>query len=252
MKVLIIEDEPPAAKQLEKLLHERRSSIQVLEVLDSIESAVRWFRAPQPLQLIFMDIQLADGLSFDIFQQAVIDAPVIFTTAYDQFTLRAFKVNSVDYLLKPIDPQELERALLKYENVFQPRITYDPQLIDQLIATVSQPSYKERFLIKAGQHISYVPVSDIRYFYSDGGLVFAQTGTTKKHPLDYTLDQLQELISPAQFFRLNRKAIVSVEAIRKIAPYFNSRLILELQPPPDFDVIVSRDRVSDFKRWLDR
>lgn len=252
MQVLIIEDEQPAAKQLIKLLGEIRPGIQVLDVLDSIENAVRWFQAPPPLQLVFMDIQLADGLSFDIFQQVSIQAPVIFTTAYDQFTLRAFKVNSVDYLLKPIEPEELEQALVKYDRVFQPQVTYDRQLINQLIETVSQPRYKERFLIKAGQHISYISVSDIRYFYSDSGLVFAQTGTTKKHHLDYTLDQLQELLDPGQFFRLNRKIIAHVDAIRKIAPYFNSRLILDLHPSADFDVVVSRDRVNDFKQWLDR
>ena len=251
MKILIIEDEGPAARQLEKLLLEIKPDTEILAVLDSVESAAMWLENPPTLDLIFMDIQLADGLSFDIFNKVELQAPVIFTTAYDQFTLQAFKVNSVDYLLKPLEPEELRRALLKYERVFQNRPVYDRRLIDQLMQTISRPSPKERFLVKAGQYITYIQVGEIRYFYSEEGLVFAQTNG-KKHNIDYTLDQLEEVLDPNQFFRLNRKIITGLDSIRRISPYFNSRLIVDLHPKTGFDVIVSRDRVAGFKLWLDR
>lgn len=252
MQTLIIEDELPAGRQLQKLLMEMRPGIRVLSILDSVEGAVKWLRREKNPDLIFMDIQLADGLSFDIFSQVEISVPVIFTTAYDQYTLRAFKVNSIDYLLKPVEPVELEKALTKFDRLFGRRAYYDQALIDQLIQSVSQNDYKERFLVKAGQYLTYIQVEDIRSLYSEDGMVFALTGNGKKHPLDYTLEQLEKLLNPAVFFRTNRKVILHIEGIRKISPYFNSRLILDTNPPTGFDIIVSRDRVQDFKNWLDR
>lgn len=253
MKTLIIEDELPAARRLRQLIQRERPATEVLPFIESVEMAVEYFDGPAPMpDLIFMDIQLADGLSFDIFPKTNITAPVIFTTAYDQYTLKAFKVNSIDYLLKPIDPEELKAALGKYEQLFGRAVQYDPRLMQDLVQELSQPSYKERFLIRAGQQISFVHTSDIRYFYSDNGLVFARTREGKKHPVDYTLEQLEELLSPRSFFRINRKAILSIDCIRKISPYFNNRLILETGPAAPFDFIVSRDRVNNFKNWLDR
>jgi DNA-binding LytR/AlgR family response regulator len=253
MKILIIEDESPAARQLGKLVRTLRPAANILAVLDSIDSAVQWLQQPNRPDLIFMDIQLADGLSFDIFHAVEVQTPVIFTTAYDQFTLRAFKVNSIDYLLKPIEPEELEQALQKFDRVYKTKpAIYDQNLIQNLVQTLSNPSFKERFLVKAGQQLSYIRVEEIRFFYSEDGLIFTQTDRGRKHNIDYTLDQLTELLDPVRFFRLNRKIISSIDAICRISPYFNSRLIVELQPGPDFDVIVSRDRVTQFKKWLDR
>ena len=252
MHIVIIEDEQPAARQLKKMLQDIRPGAEILAVLDSVESAVRWIKREESPDLIFMDIQLGDGLSFDIFNQVNIQVPVIFTTAYDQYALRAFKVNSVDYLLKPIEPDELDGALRKFDRLFQSSKKYDAGMINRLIQSFSSPRFKERFLIKAGPNITYLTVDEIRYCYADDGLLYARTDKGKKHALDYTLDQLEEVLDPAQFFRLNRKVITNVEAIRQIAPYFNSRLVIELIPTSDFEVVVSRDRVSDFKRWLDR
>jgi DNA-binding LytR/AlgR family response regulator len=252
MNTLIIEDELPAAKRLSQLISRFRPQANILTSIDSVEGAIKWFGSNISPDLIFMDIQLADGLSFDIFNHVDIKAPVIFTTAYDQYTLKAFKVNSVDYLLKPIDPEELAAAFHKFDNFYTQNLQYDRSSIQQLIHAMSKPTYKERFIIKVGQQLTYVAVSDIQYFYSEDGLVYAKTISAKKHIIDYTLDQLENLLEPSQFFRLNRKVIAKIESIGKIAPYFNSRLKLDLKPKAGFDIIVSRDRVSDFKKWLDK
>ena len=252
MRVLIIEDEIPAAKQLQKLLQKALPSIEVLAVLDAVESAVNWFSqtTDQPA-LIFMDIQLADGLSFDIFNQVEITAPVIFTTAFDQYTLKAFKVNSIDYLLKPIDPEALQDALQKYQQFYLPKDGFNYQQLLSTIRQAQSPTFKQRFLIKSGQELRFVTTADIQYFYSEDGMVFAQLSNTFKYCIDHTLDQLEDLLDPAFFFRINRKLIISLGAMQKIHTYFNGRLKLDLQPLPNFEVIVSRDRVQNFKLWLD-
>lgn len=252
MKVLIIEDELPAAKRISQLVVKHRPDAQILEIIDSVESAVHWLNTFPPPDLIFMDIQLADGLSFDIFTQTEIKSPVIFTTAYDQYTLKAFKFNSVDYLLKPIDEEDLELALRQFEKFHQQGKSFDQNAIQQLLDAVQQKEYKERFLVKIGQQLSYVTTEDIAYFYSEDGLVHAKNNVGKKHILDYTLDQLEGLINPKEFFRINRKLITRLESISKISTWFNSRLKLDLRPRIEFDVIVSRERVSDFKKWLDK
>jgi DNA-binding LytR/AlgR family response regulator len=252
MKVLIVEDEPPAAKRLRQLLLEKRPAALVVGMQDGVENTVRWLRSNPTPDLLFFDIQLADGLSFDIFQQQPISAPVIFTTAYDQYTLQAFKLNSVDYLLKPIDPEELEQALQKFDRWFGPRPALTPETLQNLLQTFAQPSYKERFMIKIGQQLTYILAQDVAYFYSEDGLAFAQMNDKKRHAIDYTLDQLEDRLDPRYFFRLNRKVIAHIQSIRKAEPYFNSRFILELQPPASFELIISRDRASAFKAWLDK
>lgn len=253
MKIVIVEDELPAAKRLSKLILQFRPRAEILNTIDSVENAVSWFQQRDlACDLIFMDIQLADGLSFDIFTQVTIQTPIIFTTAYDQYTLKAFKVNSIDYLLKPIDPEELDAALHKFDQVYQQPVTYNQKNIEQLLQSLVKPTYKERFIIKIGQQLTYISISEIYYFYSDDGIVYARIENGKRHAIDYTLDQLEQVIRPTSFFRINRKAIVGIDAIHKIANYFNSRLKLELKPKAEFEVIVSRDRVSDFKRWLDK
>ncbi|GJM32020.1 MAG: DNA-binding response regulator [Saprospiraceae bacterium] len=254
MKVLLIEDELPAAKQLTKLIRQIRPDAQIIPPLDSVESAVLWLQTNEAPDLIFMDIQLADGLSFDIFQQVDVRSPVIFTTAYDQYTLKAFKVNSVDYLLKPVEPDELAAALDKFDRLFQQREVHllQRQTVQQLLASFQKQDYKERFMVKIGQQLTYIAIKDIHYFYSDDGLVYAQTIDNKRHLIDYTLDQLSGIINPDDFFRINRKIIICIRSINKIHPYFNSRFLLELKPITNFDVIVSRDRTNDFKAWLNK
>lgn len=252
MDVLIIEDEIPASKRLIKLLKEARSSFNIVEVLDSIEGSVQWLQTNPAPALIFMDIQLADGLSFEIFSSIKIKVPVIFTTAFDQYTLKAFKVTGIDYLLKPIDVEELHQALNKFEALFQPIFQYDIKAIQRVVHEMKTPSYKERFLVKNGAQLQYIPSNIVRYFYSEDGLVFIRTKQANRYAIDYTLERLEELTSPKKYFRINRKMIINVEAIHKIHTYFNSRLKLELLPAIDQEVIVSRDRVSSFKEWLDQ
>lgn len=253
MQILIIEDEQPAVKQLAKLIQKVRPQAQLLSALDSIESSVAFFKStPVFPDLIFMDIQLADGLSFDIFNQIEVSAPVIFTTAFDQYTLRAFKVNSIDYLLKPIEPEELSAALDKYQNIYQQPPSLSPALLHQLKNALTEPVYKERFLIKVGQQLIYLRTENVRYFFSEDSLVYAITIDNKKHLVDFSLDQLEPLLSPRDFFRINRKIILHLEAIHRIHTYFNGRLKLDILPKQDLEAIVSRDRVPDFKQWLDR
>ncbi|MBI1227480.1 MAG: response regulator [Bacteroidetes bacterium] len=251
MRTLIIEDEQPAAKRLAKLLGEHCPECQLLDMIDSVEGAVKWLHNFSTPDLIFMDIQLADGLSFDIFTQTALTAPVIFTTAFDHYTLRAFKVNSVDYLLKPVDPTELVSAIAKYRQIYRQPDIYDRSGIEKLLQSMlTQREFKDRFLVKSGQHFVYVPISDIAYFFSEDGIAFVQCLDGKKHIIEYTLDQLEGMLDPRLFFRINRQAIVKPEAIRKISTWFNSRLKLELYPVHETNNVVSRERVQDFKRWM--
>ena len=252
MDVVIIEDEAPAVKRLEKMICGYRSDFQVIAVHDSVEKSVDWLRKySQKPSLIFMDVQLADGISFDIFSRVQLDIPIIFTTAYHEYALKAFKVNSIDYLLKPVDPDELSVALNKFLHLQKVGHSGNVEQLQGLIADVNRARYRERFLVKTGQQLTYVSTSGIRYFYSENGLVKLRTVANKKHVVDYTLEQLEDMLPPRHFFRINRKAIIHIESIGRINTYFNSRLKLELSPPANFDAIVSRDRVAGFKGWLD-
>ena len=232
MRFLIVEDEYPAAKRLSQLILKMRPGTEICGTLDSVESTLQWLKDNPAPDLAFFDIQLGDGLSFDIFQHSPFMGPVVFTTAYDQYTLKAFKQDSVDYLLKPIEEEELAAIL------------------QSLVNSLSQPQYQSRFIIKIGQQLSYIATDEIQYFYSEDGIVFAQLGGKKRHALDYTLDALEPLLDPASFFRLNRKVIAHIQSVHKVAPFFNGRLLVTLRPAADFEVTVSRDRASDFKRWL--
>lgn len=253
MRVLIIEDERPAARRLTKMITQFRPEAEIVEVLDSVEASVKWLNSFAPPDLAFVDIQLADGISFDIFKQVNIEIPVIFTTAYDQYTLRAFKLNSIDYLLKPIDPELLEEAIDQYDRLYAQQQKFDNGALKTLLEHIDgKKEYKERFLVKMGQQLNYVPTKEIAYFFSEDGMVHLKCHNKKRHVIDYTLDQLANMLDPDQFFRINRKIITRLDAIHKIHTYFNSRLKLELLPNTDMEVIVSRDRVSDFKHWLDK
>ncbi len=250
MRILLIEDEPPAAKRLGMLIRSLQPEAIIEPALDTISAAVRRLASAPAPQLAFLDIQLADGLSFEIFQQCEVPCPVIFTTAYDQYTLRAFKQNSIDYLLKPVDSDELKAAIKKFERLYPGFAPPSPDIFNEIMAKLVAPAYKTRFLVRSGNSLISLPTSDFFYFFAEDGVVFAQTAD-KRYTIDYTLDQLQELLSPLDFFRLNRKVIARVEAVRKAAPYFNGRLLLDLNPAPSFEVAVSRDRAPAFKRWMD-
>jgi len=248
--ILIIEDEHYAAKRLQTLLAECLSDAHIVGVCDSIEDSVEFLKNNPKPELIFMDIQLADGLSFEIFKQIEVMTPVIFSTAFDEYTLQAFKVNSIDYLLKPVDKKELVNALDKFKSLHQNKSQYPNW--QELIHTFQQPKkiYKTRFLVKNGQEFIRLNVADVAYFYSEDGLTFAVNTKGKRHIIDPTLDQLLEQINPESFYRINRKQIVQIDSISKIHTYFNNRLKLDLIPVFSDEVIVSRERVKSFKSWI--
>ncbi len=246
MRVLIIEDELPAARQMERLLHTCDPALEVIGTLDSVENAVKWLRTSPPPDLIFMDIQIADGLSFDIFQYVEVKTPVIFTTAFDQYAVQAFRVNAVDYLLKPVDPDELAAALRRVRE----RNTPHPADLTALARLFQPQAYKERFLVKHGQQITYLRSADIAFFHSAEGLTQAFLFDGKKHFIAHSLDELEHLLDPRTFFRVSRSFFVRIEAIVRVMPHFNGRLKLELKPAPPQEAFVSRDRATAFKVWL--
>ena len=253
MRVLIIEDEPQAAQRLASLLEALRPGVRILAQLDTVKRSVEWISANAPADLIFMDIQLADGLSFEIFEKTDVRSPIIFTTAYNEYALKAFKVNSIDYILKPVDKDELAAAFHKFEQLVR-----TPAEAGKMMESISYAmqmltrKYKERFVIRVGEHLRSVEVSEILFFFSLEKTTFAQARDGRKHILDFTLDQLEELLDPNRFFRINRKYIVSVDAIHDMISHVNSRLKLVLKTSDDDDVIVARERVQEFKTWLDR
>lgn len=252
MNVLIIEDEPQAAQRIEKLVKGIISSVVILGKLDSIKNSVHWLRENPAPDLILMDIQLADGISFSIFDQCQVKSPVIFTTAYDEYALKAFKVNSIDYILKPVDEDELRAALKKYQSLTS-SIQSDKTLesIGYAMQMLTK-KYKERFIIKVGEHLKSVETEEILFFFSLEKTTFAQTKDGRKHILDFTLDQLENLVNPENYFRINRKYVVSAKSIQDMISYTNSRLKLILKTSDDDEVIVARERVQEFKDWLDR
>ncbi len=252
MNLLIIEDEPQAAQRIEKLIKAINPSAVILGKLDSVKNSVSWLKANPAPDLILMDIQLADGISFSIFDQCEVKSPVIFTTAYDEYALKAFKVNSIDYILKPIDEQELRIALNKFQSL---NSTTQPDKILESIGHAVQmltKKYKERFIVKVGEHLKSIEIEEILFLFSLEKTTFAQTKDGRKHILDFTLDQLENLLNPENYFRINRKYIISAKSIQDMISYSNSRLKLALKTWDDDDVIVARERVQEFKDWLDR
>lgn len=267
MNVLIIEDEAVAARQLKAMVERAGDDIHVLAVFDCIEQSVAYLRqssvrpnaenGPIHPDLILMDIELSDGQSFAIFEQVAVTSPIIFTTAYDEYALRAFEVNSVDYLLKPIQETALRRALQKFRQLQQ---TYGPANtvtvpIDDLIRQLSQrqPSavtYRERFLVHVGQRLLPIESSEVAYFYSTNKLTFLKTHTDNQYMLNYSLDELEKSLDPRQFYRANRQFIVSHKAVQKLHLYFNSKLKLDLRPTTEEDVLISREKAMAFRQWL--
>lgn len=250
MKILIVEDEDLAVKKLQKTLELVNPDAQVVGFADSIKSAVEWLQDnPQP-DLILMDIELADGQSFEIFNLVDVKSPVIFTTSYDEFALKAFKVNSVDYLLKPIQKEELKAALDKFQKMKTGADVNLDVLVKELQQKLQPKEYRKRFLVKHGQKLVSVEIGEIAYFYSDGRLNFFKTTDNRKFVVDYTMDELEEMLDPEEYFRISRSFFVSVSSIDKIDDYFGNRLILALKPSVDKEALVSREKVTDFKKWM--
>lgn len=248
MKVVIFEDEIHNAERLVRLLHKYDPAIEVVDTIQSVAEGIKWMEQNHRVDLMLMDIQLSDGNCFELFKQTRILTPVIFTTAYDSFALQAFKVNSIDYLMKPIDQEELNNALRKYEQ-FKPANNYT---ID--IARIAEEFLRRditRFIGRINNQLVYVKAKDIAYIQFVKGMTQATTITNQRIPLDYSLDQIEKMLDRNLFFRINRQFIIQIDSIKKIMTYYNSRLILQLQPDADTDVIISRERVAEFKNWLE-
>ncbi|MBS1660513.1 MAG: response regulator transcription factor [Bacteroidetes bacterium] len=252
MRVIIIEDETPAANRLTKMLQGIGGEIDVVRKLDSVEASVKYLETAERPDLIFMDVQLADGLSFSIFEQVQLTTPVIFTTAFDNYMLKAFKVNSLDYLLKPIDEVELAQAVAKYRQLY---IDTDSRSLKERIGQMVQEmgvaaKYKERILIKRGQQLHSVKTGDIAHCYADGKLCFAMDFGSNSYLLDHTLGQLEGCLDPGRFYRVNRGLLVNIDSIKKVHTWLGGRLKVELAPGASVDTVVSRERVNGFKEWL--
>ncbi|MFS4456699.1 LytR/AlgR family response regulator transcription factor [Maribacter sp. 2304DJ31-5] len=251
MKVIIIEDEKPAARRLGRLLAEL--NVEVSTMLHSVEEAIVWFGENNHPDLIFLDIQLSDGLSFEIFDAIEVKSAIIFTTAYDEYALQAFKLNSIDYLLKPIDGEELESAVKKYRSLkprFQ-KLTLDFDDIKKLLVDPLEREFKKRFTIKVGQHLKIINADEVECFYSENKGTYAATMDGRNYLLDTTLENLETELEPKSFFRVNRKFCVNIDHIKDIVSYTNSRLQIKLKHFSEQEIIVSRERVKNFKLWLE-
>jgi len=255
MKILIVEDEPHAQKELIRLMENSGVSHTVINCIDNVEDTVKWLNANPEPDLIFFDIQLSDGLSFEIFNQVKITCPVIFTTAFDEYAIQAFKVHSIDYLLKPIRQENLNNALTKLEEIrsrfSEKQMVPDLEKIEQFIKSQIH-DYKTRIIARIGDQIKHMQVNDIAYFQAEDNEVMMISNKNQKMIIEYTLDQLEKSLDPKQFFRINRSFVVNIDAIGKISKYFNSRLKLELIPETEDDVLISRVKVPTFLDWMDR
>lgn len=256
MKVLIVEDEPLAQQELKRLLKAVRSETVVLDCIDSVEDTLHWLNTHPLPDLIFLDIQLSDGLSFDIFRQKNILCPVIFTTAFDEYAIQAFKVNSIDYLLKPVKQADLEAALSKFDQVHNMYSTgkqapFDLSMLEQLLSP-ARKEFKSRFVARIGDQFRHIPVEEIAWFYAEDNVVFMVTKANKRYIIEYTLDQVSSQLDPAKYYRLNRSYIAAVQCIGKVNRYFNGRLLTELIPAAPEQVFVSRAKAQEFLNWLDQ
>lgn len=249
MNVLIIEDEQLAARRLESMILSYDPAIQVLAKLESVEDSVDWFKKYTHPDLIFLDIHLEDDLSFAIFDKVKVESPIIFTTAFDEYAIRAFKLKSIDYLLKPIVQEELNNAIAKYKAWNGQKNGIDMSALFNLI-NKKEASFRERFSVSYGQKIKSFEVSEIAYFYSKVGVTYAVLNDSKHYPVDYSLDNLQNEMNPKDFFRINRQYLIKHGSIRQVHVFPKSHLKLELAPKPSEDIFVSIDKVTAFKKWL--
>ncbi len=251
MKILIIEDEINAFQYLQTIVKKLKPETQVLEHIESVQDAVNWLHQHEHPDLIFLDIQLSDGLSFEIFKHVEVRTPIIFTTAYDQYAIDAFKVNSIDYLLKPIHVDDLQKALEKFD---QRKVQSTNNLSQQLQAVFGQlnAQKRNRCLIKKGNHFEFINTADIAFVYSEDGLTFLQTFQGGRHLYSNTVEGFYASLDSSVFFQINRGQIVNINAIQKIHPYFNQRLKLEVNPAKDdLEFLVSRPKAPAFKEWID-
>ena len=250
MNIIIIEDEKPAARLLERKIEKLGYSITTL--LHSVEESLLWFQSNPHPDLIFLDIQLSDGLSFEIFEKIDIKSAVIFTTAYDEYALRAFKLNSIDYLLKPIDEEELATALSKFENQFQVnRVSnLDFEAIKRMLVNPISKEYRKRFSVKIGQQIKVIDVAEIECLYSENKGTYIHTFDNRDYLIDSSLEVVEAELNPNDFFRISRKYIIPLQSVKEIQVYSNSRLKISLPTYKEDEVIVARERVTDFKNWL--
>ena len=257
MNVLIIEDEAIAARRIKKMITDFDGNNQIVGLVDSVETAVDWFENnPQP-DLILCDIELADGQSFEIFNKTTVSSPVIFTTAYDEYAIKAFKVNSIDYLLKPVKEEELKHSIEKFKqlkNAFsvaeKPSIDIQALISELNAQKQSTFNYRDRFLIKQGQRYITVHSTDIAYFFTKGKVVFIKCWDNKEYIVDYSLDDLETSVNPQRFFRLNRQFLVELKSVDKVHMWFNGKLKVQLNPESKEDLVVSRERAGEFKIWL--
>lgn len=252
MRLLIIEDEHYAAKRLQSLIEKELPDAQVLEIIDTVEESISWLKEHIEPNLIFMDIQLADGLSFQIFDSVKVNCPIIFTTAYDEYALNAFKVNSIDYLLKPLEEKVFRSAINKYQHIYQ-KTNYSNYNWNSISADIFQPKaqYKQRFLVKSGNAYTYLNTCDVQIIYSEDSLSFAYNKEGKRIMLDKSLDKIHNQLDPDKFFKVNRKHIIALDSIKQIHPYLNNRMKVEIGLNNMEDIIVSREKVKEFKNWLD-
>ncbi len=251
MNVLIFEDEKHTANRLIKLLEKCDHNINVSGVLSSVKEGMKWFREHGMPDLIFQDIILSDGYCFDIFDAVEINVPIIFTTAFSEYAIHSFRVNSIDYLVKPYDIKDIERALQKlkkFEGAFRPP---EKKLLEEILSRTSFTP-KRRFLIKTGDQFRTINSNEVAYLISEDGVTFATLFNGQRHIVDYTIVELSSQMDPAVFCQINRKIIINVESVGKISTWFNGRLKITVNPPIVDDIIVSRERVKDFKEWLDR
>ena len=251
MKILVVENEKPAAEKLCRFLHKIDEGITILDTLETVEQTINWLQENPNPDLMLMDIQLDDGLCFEIFETIQLKIPVIFTTAYDEYTLKAFKVNSVDNLLKPLEEEDLKKALEKFKYIHYNKSATSIDLT-KIIEGYSH-NYKSRFLVTIGAKYKSIPVSDVTFFHIAERNTFLRAVNGQDYGIDFSLDQLHQLLDPGKFYRINRNCIVHIHAITEMVSYSSSRLQLVLQNEPKSDAfVVSRDKVADFKRWVDR
>jgi len=250
MKILIVEDEILLAKELRKMLSSIEPSAEICGTTQSVEETVQWLKQNDTPDLVMMDIELADGQSFDIFKQVQLESPVIFTTAYDEFAIKAFKVNSIDYLLKPIKESELRVAIEKFKKTKQHQPISMLELLKKIEQLGNQRGYRSRFLIKQGQKMVSIDISEVAYFYSENKCTFMRTNQNQKYIIDLTLDELEKELAPQQFFRANRQYILSEKSIVSIHSWFNQKLKAEVNPPTEEHIIISRDKANAFKAWM--
>ena len=251
MNIIIIEDEKPAARRLDRML--KKLGLEINGMLHSVEESLEWFQSNEHPDLIFLDIQLSDGLSFEIFENLEIQSAIIFTTAYDEYALQAFKLNSIDYLLKPIDPEELEKAVIKYKSRIpeQKKLTLDFDDIKRMLVNPLEREFKKRFTVKVGQHLKMITIDTIECIYSENKGTYIHTIDNRDYLIDLTLEELEKELEPQTFFRVSRKFFININAIKDMVSYTNSRLQIKLNTYNEQEVIVSRERVRDFKDWLE-